>query len=231
MSIHIIYRKELFLTAIIYIAVCLLLGLASMYLLKSKGLSILMLIVMVAPFFLFRILIKKFTRQAFFQLYPDHFVTTISNEMRNEFGRKIFFEEILAYNIQFPNDKFCAIKFSLWGGESFEYSLFQKKQNDEDVEGIELIDAFTSAIKNFNLHKPKADKIIFQPSFYATKIGLACIVILSIFFIFAIILFSLYNEKSLPLTFVFSFILILQLVLKRKKELGYYKQLNESMLS
>ncbi len=179
---------------------------------------------MALPFLFMRILIKRFTRKISLQLYPDYFVTKIPDQGGNETEKKIDLDKLASYSIQFPNEKFSSIKFKLHNNDSFEYSFFQKKQNDGDSDGIELINSFHSMIKNYN-STLNTNKIEFKPSFYATNAGLTLIITLSVILVVAILLSYSYSQKSLPITFIFSFILILQLIIKRRKELNYYNSM------
>jgi hypothetical protein len=200
------------------------LGIASNFILNSRAISIILLVFLVFPLPLMGILLKRFTRGIFIQLYPEYFTFEIIDKNGSKIHTILRLNELRSYCIQFPNDKFNTIKFRFKDGKSFEYSFFQKKPRDADIDSLELIDIFQNSIKKYNNTTTNANKIIFQPSFYATNAGLFCIIGLSVSFIGAILLFSLYNAKSLPVTFVFSFILILQLTLKRKKDLDYYKK-------
>ena len=101
----------------------------------------------------------------------------------------------------------------------FEYSFFQEKQRDDDLSGKELINNFNLLIKAHNNNSLDSLKIIYLPSFYATPSGLYVLVGLSLFLILAIFLLTFYSEKSLPGTFIFSLLLIFQLIAKRKREL------------
>ncbi len=227
MNTHIIFRRELFLKASIYIIVCVLLGLLSTYILKSKVLSIIILIILVLPIFLMRLLIKRFTRKISIQFFSDHFTIELSDESKKNIETKIDLKNIASYNIQFPNEKFNSIKFRLRSSKSIEYSFFQKKEEDGDVDNKELFNSFHSLIKEYNNNFPE-NKIIFLPSFFATNTGLYIIIALSTLFIFTILLFSFVNEKSLPVTMIFSFLLILQLIVKRKSDLDYYKKMRQN---
>jgi hypothetical protein len=173
-----------------------------------------------------KVLLKKFSRKAVFQLNPDYFTVEILNERGAVYQNEINLREIKSYSIQFPNEKFNAIKFRLINNQLFEWSFFRIKQYDEDIIGADLIDNFIKLINEYNARASTLNKVVFQPSFYATKTGLFCIIGLFVFFVCAILLFALQSEKSLPVTFVFSSILIFQLILKRKRDLEFYKKMN-----
>jgi hypothetical protein len=90
-----------------------------------------------------------------------------------------------------------------------------------------LIQRFHSLITDFN-KKSEFDKIELKPSFYASSHGLQVIIGLTSFLGFAVILCSIISKKSIPVTFVFSVILIIHLWIRRKRELFYYKRLAKS---
>ena len=225
MYTHIVYRKEMFLKGMIYTLAFLVMGLASTYLLKSRVAGVFIITIMVLPIFFLGAIIKKFTRKIFIQLSPGHFAATVLNANGGEVQSEVNLNVLRSYSIQIPNDKFSTIKFTFEDGKSFEYSFFQKQQSDESITTDELISSFHSLIREYN-NTSTTNKIIFKPSFYASNAGLFCIIGLSVFFIIAIYLASLSKTKALPVSLLFGFILILQLILKRKKELDYYKRMS-----
>jgi len=137
---------------------------------------------------------------------------------------EINLEEVKSYSVQVPNDRFSSIKFNLRNGRSVEYSFFQKKQADDNITAEDLIGVFNQLIKTYNIASNK-NKIELRPSFYATKAGLYCIVGLCVFLAVGIILASFVKGNALPLSFLFAAILIIQLMMKRKSELDYYKKM------
>lgn len=224
MNTHIVYRKKLFFEAIIYVLVCLCLGLVATYLLKSRVVSIILLILMIFPIFFLRVLLKLYTKKAIIEFYLDRFIIKIFNRSKSDFEREINLRDIISYSIQFPAENISDIKFKFKNGMSQYYS-FTSKKDDKDIESEELINSFHLLIRNYNQQILGHNEIIFLPSFYASKKGLAIIILLSIFLILAIILVSLLKGvSSLPFTFIFTILIILQLVIKRNKELNYYRK-------
>lgn len=226
MDAHIIFRKELFIKAILYIIFCSIIGLVSIYLVKSKILSIVSICLIVLPVVFIRVLLKRFTKKTVINLSDDRFIITIINSDRNEIQKEFKLKEILCYSIQFPNDNYRSIKFYLRDGKTFEYSFFEKPRNEKEVGAERIMDSYNLLIKNYN-KASDANQIQFKPSFYATNIGLLCIIGLSALFFLAIAITMLKNEKAIPVTLFFGFILIIQLILKRKKELNYYKSVKQ----
>jgi hypothetical protein len=218
------YRKELFVKAILYILGCALLGIASTYWLKSIVISVICLIGMIGPVFFIGLIKRKFTRKIIFGIDRQQVKTTITDSDGKEEKGEINLEEVESYSVQIPNDRFTSIKFNLRNGGSVEYSFFQKKQANDSITAEDLIDFFNQLIKAYNSASNK-NKIELRPSFYATKAGLYCIVGLCVLLGVGLFLASFVKGKALPLSFLFAVILILQLMLKRKSELDYYKKM------
>jgi hypothetical protein len=177
------------------------------------------------PFPLMRILIRRFTREICIQFHIGYFTVEIYDKKRGDSQRKYKLNELISYSIQFPNDRFSSIKFWLINNKTIEYSFFQKKQSEKEVDTTYLFDAFHKLINDYNVSADDPNKISLRPSFYASSLGLFCIIGLSVAFLIAILLYSLDNVKSLPITFVFSLMLILQIIAKRKKELDYFRKI------
>jgi hypothetical protein len=209
----------------VYVLVCTSLLVASNYLLKSKVINIILLIFLIIPLPIIKILLKAFTRKIFIQLEPAYITVEIINNREGQLQRRLDLKDLKSYCIQFPNDKFNSIRFSLRNGKSFEYSFFKQKQSDEDIDTAQLIDAIQHLITEYNNSTTETSRISLVPGFYATFAGLLCIVGLSVSFAVAMFLFSLQNARSLPVTFLFSFLLIVQLIIKRKRDLDYFKKM------
>jgi len=171
-------------------------------------------------------LLNLFTKKAFVELYSDPFLVRIFNRDENQSENANSLNDILSYSVQFPTDNMSDIKFKLKNGTSPYYSFFQKKKTAEDTDSEELINSFHSLIKNYNQQASTENKIVFLPSFYASTAGLVVISLLSALLILAILIVSLFKGvSSLPFTFIFTVLIIFQLVVKRKKELDYYKRM------
>ena len=181
MYTHIIYRKELFIKSIAYILIVVLLGLGSTYLLKSRVVSIVLLICMVLPLLFIQLLFNKFKKKVCFQFYEEYFTETIFDKKEEGTKKKVNLDELKSYSILYPNDRFQAIKLRLKNGKSFEYSFFQKIQDDKDIDTTELVSKFHTLIKDYNKTLPYSENILFLPSFIASKNGLILIIVLVLF--------------------------------------------------
>ena len=198
------------------------LGILSVYLLKSRVVSIVLLILMVAPLFFLRLLVRKFTKKIAFTFYDDYFITVVDDKIENT----VSLNRIKSYCLQLPNERYNSIKLRTKDDKAIEYSFFQRKQNNEDTDADELIRQFRLLINDFN-KKSSTDRIELRPSFFASKQGQYTIVALVGLLIFGMILWAFFSEKSLPFTFVFSVLLIIQMMVRRKRELDYYKAIRE----
>jgi hypothetical protein len=223
MQTHIVYRRELFLKAMVYLIVCLGVEIVLIEVVRSTAISIVGLIIMVLPLALLPLLLGVFTREVSIDLHPDQF----NFEIRNKKGpveKVIRLSELDSYSIQFPTDRFSSIRFNVSDGKSHEFSFFKQKKDVSDVDAAELIESFRRVINDYNSRREITRRITLRPSFYASNGGLYLIIGLSVF-LFAGILLAFYKGKSVPLAFLFSLILIFQLIWKRWKELQYYKSI------
>ena len=226
---RLVYRRELFFKAIAYVLVCLAMGLASTYLLKSRVISIVLLILLVLPIFFIRMLLNLFTKKALIELYADRYVIKIFNRDGSQAESETRLNDILSYSVQFPTDNMNDIRFRLKNGATPYYSFIQKRKADEDTDSEKLINSFHSLIRNHNQQVSAENKIVFLPSFYASTIGLVIISSLSGLLIVTILIVSLFKgASSIPFTFIFTVMIIFQLITKRKRELDYYEKMKPS---
>ena len=226
--IHVNFRKKLFLFGLLNLFIWALLGVAGIYLFKSIILQQVAVILMFIPFLFIPFLLKAATKKMEINFLDDFF--TVFIDKNNSLEQKMYLRDIKSYSIQFPNDRFNSIKFNFKDGHNLEYSFFQKKQHDEDIESQELINHFHSFIKKYNFGKQDFDKVLFKPSFFARNIGLAVIIGLIVFLLLGICIYAIYGTKRLPLTFLFSFILIVSIIIKRIKDLNYYRKINNTII-
>jgi hypothetical protein len=223
MQSHIIYRRELFLKAMVYLIICLGVEIVLIEMVRSTAITVVGLIVMALPLVFLPWLLSAFTREVNIDLNPDQFSFEIMNKKGPE-EKTIKLSELESYSIQIPTDKFNSIRFVGSNGKAHEFSFFKQKKDVSDVDSVELIESFKRAINDYNGREEISKKITLRPSFYASNVGLYCIIGLSVF-LFAGILLVFYKGKSVPLAFLTSLLLILQLVSKRRKELQYYKSI------
>ena len=181
--------------------------------LHNKFLSLLILIAVVVPVFFIKLIMKRFTREAFIDLQEFAFSITIKNQFNNkeEASLKFNCDEINTYNIQIPAGRFSTLILNLKNGKSVEYSFPTEKQNAEQINTEELINMFQGMVKNYNNNKPVKEQIVFAPSFMASSKGLICITLMVILLIVAVFIHILYQAKTLPVTLFLGFALIVQL--------------------
>jgi uncharacterized membrane protein len=223
MQTHIIYRKELFLKVMIFILVTLGVDILLSEVVKLTVLSISGLIILVLPLLLMPLLFRAFTRQVHIELDSEQFNFEIV-EKADRTNKVISMSSLESYSIQYPNERFCSIRFNTSDGKSQEFSFFTRKRDPADMDSAELLEIFRKSIYNYNSRKEVIRKIVFRPSFYARNEGLYCIIGLSVFLFVGICIASFYKGKTIPLTFLASLALIVQLIQKRSKDLNYYKK-------
>ena len=223
MQTHIIYRKEIFLKLILYLLISGAVEIVFLAVVKSTALSAIGVIIMILPFPFMPLLFRAFTRQVHIGLDPEQFNFQIE-EKGDPINKVISLSSLESYSIQYPNERFCSIRFNTSDGKSQEFSFFNRKRDPADTDSAELLELFRKSIYSYNSRKEVIRKIVFRPSFYARKEGLYCIVGLSVFLFAGICIASFYKKKTIPLTFLTSLALIAQLILKRSKDLEYYKK-------
>lgn len=161
--------------------------------------------------------------------YPDYFITCFDNEFGIE--NKLHLKDIKSYTIQFPNDNFRSLRLDFYDHRKIEYTFFEKQKFEGDIDSTELIKSFHLLVQQYNLSNVAHSKIIYKPNFYATRLGLYVIIFLCVLLLFSIFLYSVHFKKNIPITFLFSFILIVQLVMKRKKGLEYFRKVRNGDFS
>jgi uncharacterized membrane protein len=223
MQTHIIYRKEFFLKVMIYILVTLGVDIGLLEVAKLTALSVIGLIILVLPLPLLPLLSRVFTRQVHIELDSDQFNFEIE-EKAGRINKLISMSSLESYSIQYPNERFCSIRFNTSDGKSQEFSFFTRKRDPADKDSEELLEIFRKSIYSYNSRKEITRKIYFLPSFFARNAGLYCIIGLSVFLFVGICIASFYKGKTIPLTFLASLALIVQLIQKRSKDLKYYKK-------
>jgi hypothetical protein len=196
--------------------------LLALYVIHSNLLAIVSLFLMVLPVFLINAVIKIFRREVFIDFHADSFSIKI---VKDEAEQGYPLNEVSSYNIQFTNRRFSAIRVNLKKGGGKEYSFLNNKIAPDQTETPDLINSFAQMIGGYNSGMAESEKIPFQPSFYASTSGLGCIFILSFLAIVAVAVHFYYQAKTAPVTLFFAVAVIVQLLIKRKTELDYYKKM------
>jgi len=221
MRTHIIYRKELFAKVILYLCVCGGTGIVLLNLARKPWLPTFALIAMVAPLLLMPALLRSFTREMYIDIKPGGFELKVFDK-RGERIQVIELSQLDSYTIQIPNDKFVSIRFIRNGARTIELSFFQQKKELSDEDTSEVISSIRKSILDYNSRPGINKQITLQPSFYASNAGLYTIVALSAVLLAGILAAAYWKGKSVPVAFAFGSILVLQMVLRRRKELQRY---------
>jgi hypothetical protein len=221
----ILYRREMALKLALFVIFDLLLLYLSNSILQNKMLSILFLIIAVSPIIFLKEMTKKYSYRANFILEEQKFLVIVhKNNSGITFNSEHNLRDIKSYSIQFPNRKLFAIKFNFKLGNFKEYSILKEIDNSENVEQ-RLISAFHSMMQLYNKDMPDSDKIHFNPSFYASFYGLLCIVGFLLLFVILITLQIILKVRFFPITIFFGLILLLQIIIRRKSDIDYYKKI------
>lgn len=221
----VIYRKEMFVKLMIFAII----GLSLLYLtnhfIGNRFLSFFFLIITVVPFIFISRLFKFFRKKAVI-LFKENLIQLTLQNSNSEivYDFEYYLSEIKSYTIQFPNYRFASIKLNLKNGKSAEYT-FQKQMQDDTQESIDkILKQLHYTIENYNKNLVATEKILFKPSFFATKSGLFTIIGLCFLFIIAIFLHILFHQiDSFPIVLLFGFMIIIQLIFKRIADINFYK--------
>lgn len=225
MTAHIVYRKNVFLIVVFSTLFIASMELIFLYLVKSRILSLIFLLLIVVPIFCIPLLLTYFTKKIKLEFYVLSFTVESSKGNVIISKKEIELKNISSYSIRLPTNNFSDIKFKMKDGTSFSYSFSKKRKAEDDCDCDELIALFHSSINNYNHQVSNENKISFLPSFYASFSGLIVITTLSVLLIISmIVISSIKGTSSIPFTFVFAVLIIFQLISKRKKELDYYKK-------
>ena len=171
---------------------------------------------------------KRYTRKVLITLHGESISVEILKKTDSYEREGLFnceLNELWSYKIQFPNRRFAAIGFNLKPDRTVEYSFSKKQIDSEQTNTDALIESFHKLISDYNNRQPEDKKIPLLPSFYASKYGLYSIIGLIIFFCIAIVIHIIYNVKTLPISLFLGFAMIIQIALKRKTDMDFYKKM------
>lgn len=219
----IIYRKKLFFQVLIYLIVVLFLIFITIYNFKYQALQLLCLILFILPLVLIKKLIKYFTFEI--EIITTDKSLSFSIKERHKDFTDIQLSEIKQYKILFVNRRFADIIIYWDKNRKSEYSFLREKVDDNKISGNDLIEKIHCIILKHNSILDVNDKIELLPSFYASNFGVYTILFMIILFIIAVILHIIYSIKTLPFTLFFSAAIIIQLMLRRKTDLEFYKKM------
>jgi hypothetical protein len=200
----------------------------SVWVIKSKILSALLLAIFISPLLFINNLMRRYTRKVLITLSGESFSVEVlkkTDSYEREGLFKYELNELGSYKIQFPNRRFAAVVFNLKPNRTVEYSFYKKKIDSEQSNTDDLIESFHKLISDYNNRQPEDKKIPLLPSFYASKYGLYSIIGLVIFFSIAIVIHIIYNVKTLPISLFLGFSMIIQIALKRKTDMDFYKKM------
>jgi hypothetical protein len=217
-----------FFQLLIFFAITLSLLCVSVWVIKSKALSILFLAIFISPLLFINSLMKRYTRKVLITLNGESFSIEVLKKMDSYERESLFnyeLNELGSYKIQFPNRRFAAIVFNLKPNRTVEYSFSTKKIDSEQTNTDALIESFHKLISDYNNRQPEDKKIPLLPSFYASKYGLYCIIGLLILFSIAIVIHIIYNVKTFSVSLFFGFAMIIQIALKRKADTDFYRKM------
>jgi hypothetical protein len=224
---YIVFRKRAFFLLLLFILILISLFLISVWVLKLKILGILLLAAIIAFILSMNAVLKRFTRRVVVSFNSESFSIQVMklNNNQVDWNNNYDLDAIANYGISFPNRKFVDLRFNLREGKKVTYSFSTIQTDKDQPDAMVLMDKFHALVVNYNQNNSKYGPIEFQPSFYATKTGLLTIILVSIFFIIAVIIHIIYDLKTFPFTLVIGFALIFEVIMKRRTELKYFNKM------
>ena len=194
--------------------------------LKSRAVTILFFVLILASFLFIKIMMNYFTRKVLIELDNDKIsfkIFKLKEDVEETFFDYSFFD-IKSYNIQFPTSRFACLILNSNSGNKKEFSFLTKNRDKLQIDTNNLIEVVHKNFKHFNLEHQQVKTIEFEPSFYASKKGLYTIGFL-VFLLVITIGLVIKLDKNLPATFVGSLLLIGQLLTRRSTDLSFYHRM------
>jgi hypothetical protein len=197
------------------------LGFISDQYLNSRPLTILFLVLLLAPVLFVMSFMNYFTRKVTVQLDTDEISFTISNlgTDEEEQMKKYKLLDVASYQIQFPNDMFACLILKFKSGNTKEFSFRRKIFSDTQSDTNSVIEAIHKTLQRHQIE--------FAPSFWASENGLYTLTFLASLTLVPIVL-AIRLDKNLPLTFLGSVTLIGHLFTRRMTDLNFYKRWKKS---
>ncbi|HEY5462638.1 MAG TPA: hypothetical protein VIJ95_05220 [Hanamia sp.] len=168
---------------------------------------------------------KFYTREVEITLNDESILFLIKQKDKSDENfEEIQLKNIKQYKVLFVNRRFVDTVFYLKGNKVLQYSFLKEIDNSNKIGGDTLIQNFQDLIKNYNERNITLPKIQLLPSFYASTFGFYSIFLLILLFTIAVILHIIYSIKTLPISLFLGGVIIMQLVLRRKNDLAFYKK-------
>ena len=146
------------------------------------------------------------------------------------FKKDIDYSEIKSYIFSYASgfkEKWSVFTLILENNKKYTLRFFKSPQKDGDIDGQILLEKIHQAFTNYNLAM-RYDKIIFKPSFLASKLGLYFILT----FIFMLILvliftFKVGGNRLAFIQIVIILAILMQLIARRIKEIQFYNKMKK----
>lgn len=221
----VIFRKKLFFVLMIYFFVLVILILLTIYKFKYESLQFFCLAFFVLPLIFIKKIIDYYTFEIEVTINKESLDFKIKDKKNNQQynSTNILFATIRQYEILFVNRRFADIIIYSEEDKKFTYSFLRKSELENQISADQLIKKIQESIIVYNTGLTKK-RINLKPSFYASKLGLYSILLLVILFITAIICHILYSLKTLPVSLFLGFMILIQLILRRKTDMDFYKE-------
>lgn len=168
---------------------------------------------------------KYFTRKIVIQI-GDDFISFCLGKRNNDLEQvleRFSFHDIEGYQFQFPTYRFTSLILNLKSGKKKEFSFLRQQTEDTEVSNDFLIESIQKSFRQYNTLKDKGETIKLKPSFYASKNGFYTIIFLVLFLLIPITII-IGQHKSLPITLIFTSLIIVHLILRRIADLKLYNK-------
>jgi hypothetical protein len=152
---------------------------------------------------------------------------TISNFNTHEIEKEfpLEYKNIKSCTLTSTSKKTSTIRIFLYTGRKIQYGFVDEGDEDKIPKDNNVsLDVFKQ-LYLFN------NTIVLLPPFYASKSGIAALVVLTVAFIVAIVINILYKPIAIPSSLFSAFALYLNIIVRRKRDIRIFKEMTESLTS
>ena len=220
----ILCTKKWFLYLVSYVGLGFILLYVTNIIYGNRFFSVVILAALVGPFLFLDFFRKYFIFQGDLKISSDGFLIKLQKPNVVE-EINLAFNDIQNYKISFPSSEFYVIEFMFNDNRKIKFSFIDyAKEDSNTTSSSEIISLLNKSIKDYN-KASGARRIVYKPSFIASKRGL---ITLSAVFVLLLIAISLHiitkQYEIIPFSLIGGFLLLMRSISQRKVDLKYYKE-------
>lgn len=194
---------------------------------QNRYLLLTAIVCLIAPLVFFEKLLKrKYIEEVEIRLDCNSWAFYIN--MRG-IEKKYKLNDVRSYGItESTNGYSSRISFNLKckSPKSFNLTMYNKEQNEDETKTEQILEAFQSLINNFNDTVSESEKILLAQTFEESIYGLVSIYILSCLLFLAVTFHIVYGQWStLPLSLLFGGGLLIRMIIVRQRDIRRRKRI------